>query len=613
MKKFLFILLAAAMTLPVMAQVSPALRDRGAKVSRELDTRVLKTVKAFDGTYSTPMRAEANYVWDFENDADFEGWSMYDADGDGYCWEIEDYYSFSGVQSVTSRSYYGGQALFPDNWLISPNVALGGELKFYAENYLTYYPDQIQVFLILGDELTLDAIDAAVPVSDMIVPSGDWTEYTIDLSAYSGMGFFAIRHYDCSDQFRVLVDYVTLSAPAVTKPQNVVATPAATSAVVEWDDAENVAWNLRYRETVDVESIEWDFENEEQMAVWELVDADGDGNNWTYFNMTGVSTGRWTPHSGEGLVSSASYDNDASVALTPDNWMISPKVKLDGTLSFWAAGQDPSYAAEVFGVFVSTDKVNWTQIGEDITATGTYTEYTFDLSSRAGEEGYFAIRHYNVTDQFWLNIDDIALSYGKLNEWIVVEGVTSPYTIEGLNPETMYDVEVQGVNADGFASGWTQTVVFTTLPGDVPPVYEETCAAPNGEYIIIDKEKALVTITNNEPGATVHYVVTLDGVVMEEGDFTGDTWEYIAVGPGAWLVSCVASLPGKNDSNPGGVFFPIAPGQQPVAVDEMMAGKTISSVRYYNAAGQEMQEANGLTIVVTTYTDGTTNAVKVVK
>jgi hypothetical protein len=144
-------------------------------------------------------------------------------------------------------------------------------------------------------------------------------------------------------------------------------------------------------------------------------------------------------------------------------------------------------------------------------------------------------------------------------------------------------------------------------------VYTETCAAPNGQYVIIDKEKALVTITNNEPDATVHYVVTLDGELVEEGDFTGEVWEYIAVGAGDWKISCVASAPGMNDSEPGGVFFPIAPGQTPVAVDEMMAGKTVSNVRYYNVAGQEMQEANGMTIVVTTYTDGTTSAVKVIK
>ena len=41
--------------------------------------------------------------------------------------------------------------------------------------------------------------------------------------------------------------------------------------------------------------------------------------------------------------------------------------------------------------------------------------------------------------------------------------------------------------------------------------------------------------------------------------------------------------------------------------------KVVSSVRYYNIMGQEMKEANGITIVVTTYTDGTHSAIKVIK
>ena len=51
----------------------------------------------------------------------------------------------------------------------------------------------------------------------------------------------------------------------------------------------------------------------------------------------------------------------------------------------------------------------------------------------------------------------------------------------------------------------------------------------------------------------------------------------------------------------------------PTSVDELNAGKTVAGVRYFNMAGQEMQEANGMTIVVTTYTDGTTSAAKVMK
>ena len=51
----------------------------------------------------------------------------------------------------------------------------------------------------------------------------------------------------------------------------------------------------------------------------------------------------------------------------------------------------------------------------------------------------------------------------------------------------------------------------------------------------------------------------------------------------------------------------------PTDVDELVEGKNVANVRYFNVAGQEMAQPSGLTIQVTTYTDGTTKAVKVVK
>ena len=41
--------------------------------------------------------------------------------------------------------------------------------------------------------------------------------------------------------------------------------------------------------------------------------------------------------------------------------------------------------------------------------------------------------------------------------------------------------------------------------------------------------------------------------------------------------------------------------------------KVVANVRYYNIMGQEMNQANGITIVVTTYTDGSSKAIKVIK
>ena len=62
----------------------------------------------------------------------------------------------------------------------------------------------------------------------------------------------------------------------------------------------------------------------------------------------------------------------------------------------------------------------------------------------------------------------------------------------------------------------------------------------------------------------------------------------------------------------GGMYVLCAQGGM-VDVDELNADKAVAGVRYYNVAGQEMQQADGLTIVVTTYTDGSTSVAKVVK
>ena len=62
----------------------------------------------------------------------------------------------------------------------------------------------------------------------------------------------------------------------------------------------------------------------------------------------------------------------------------------------------------------------------------------------------------------------------------------------------------------------------------------------------------------------------------------------------------------------GQYYLLVAQGPQ-TGINELVDGKTVAGVRYFNMAGQEMQEANGMTIVVTTYTDGTTTTTKVMK
>ena len=49
------------------------------------------------------------------------------------------------------------------------------------------------------------------------------------------------------------------------------------------------------------------------------------------------------------------------------------------------------------------------------------------------------------------------------------------------------------------------------------------------------------------------------------------------------------------------------------AISEVSVIKSVANVRYYNMAGQEMAQPQGMVIKVTTYTDGTTSSAKVVK
>ena len=155
-------------------------------------------------------------------------------------------------------------------------------------------------------------------------------------------------------------------------------------------------------------SYSWDFEDTTQLQGWAIVDNDSDGYCWTYADTT------LKAHSGNCCLFSNSYvnneDGNGGTALTPDNWLISPEVTFANYLELWAVGQDPSYAAEVFAVYVTVDGENYIKVGGDFTTSGDYARFVVDLTEYAGQVGHFCIRHYNVTDQFILCIDDIAMS-----------------------------------------------------------------------------------------------------------------------------------------------------------------------------------------------------------
>ena len=164
---------------------------------------------------------------------------------------------------------------------------------------------------------------------------------------------------------------------------------------------------------------------------WTLIDADGDGYDWCHTTELEAeyASSEAPSHTGVGHIVSGSYHWDNG-ALQPDNYIVTPeKVNIgsNSVFTFWAAAQDMDFAAEHFGVAVSTtgntSADDFTTIWEETMVAkstgktvrdakegyGTWYEYRVDLGHYAGQKVYIAIRHFDSFDQFLLRVDDVAL------------------------------------------------------------------------------------------------------------------------------------------------------------------------------------------------------------
>ena len=225
------------------------------------------------------------------------------------------------------------------------------------------------------------------------------------------------------------------------------------TATVSWSGNSDT-YKVRYR--VSNVIFAEDFENG-LPDTWTTVDQDGDGYNWSH-QVAGQSA-----HSGSGLVNSASY---SSAALTPDNWLITPLLDLQGTMSVWMRAQDASYPAEHYAIYLSTtgnavSDFTTVLVPEAYDLTGEYAEITADLSEYAGQQGYIAIRHFNCTDQFRLNLDDFVIYDGEMGDWNEITVDETTVDLEDLTAGTHYDVQVTGV-CEGEEPLWSNMLTFAT-------------------------------------------------------------------------------------------------------------------------------------------------------
>lgn len=166
-------------------------------------------------------------------------------------------------------------------------------------------------------------------------------------------------------------------------------------------------------------------------ADWTIIDNDGDGNNWTPREFGG-SHGDW-------VLSSASWISPSPVF--PDNWFVSPQraISTGDILKWKVKAQDQAWVSEKYQVVVSTTDMNvasfTTQVFEETMVVGDYVARTVDLSSFAGQNVYVAFNHYDCSDWFMLNIDEVVMPGAPV-------GINN---IDSNHPVTIYPNPSNGV------------------------------------------------------------------------------------------------------------------------------------------------------------------------
>ena len=215
---------------------------------------------------------------------------------------------------------------------------------------------------------------------------------------------------------------------------------AKDSSVNSNDDCVYVDYITMYRQDVPVPPTPgaqtYDFEDM-TMQGWTAIDGGSPaGYGWQLVSDK-IGTG-YGHNASTDAVMSQSYDNNYGVVY-PDNYLVAPAriaAQNGAAISFYACAQDASYAAEHFGVAVSTGNATaadfttiqeWTMTAKGSAnnadeakseirgtrAQGSWYQYTVDLSSYAGQQIWVAIRHFNCSDQFYLLVDDITLNDGS--------------------------------------------------------------------------------------------------------------------------------------------------------------------------------------------------------
>ena len=440
--------------------------------------------------------APTSFFEDFENGLDAQGWTtIRNSDGNEYTdWRTFDATQFgdnnvtnhSGDYVAMSRSW-SSDAYSVDNWLITPQVTLDGTLKYWVMDDGQYH-EHYDIYVSttgtdIGDfTLLYEPGDA----------SSTWTEVSVDLSSYAGQtGYIAFRHTDEDQDFLFIDDFgiynevpasawttisttetsavltglnpeteyevqvqavyadgeskwvsATFTTPSETDaPIDLTATDVkATTATLNWTGSQD-SYTLQYREALPVDP------SEPATIILTAGDVWGDGSGYqmlldadaTAYGDVFTENGGWTATDYSAFEYTIPTDAECDMNTTAVVFDNSVSIQIPAGTYDWCI-LNPSSGDKIY-IAASNGNVG-----------GRQNDYVFE----AGKTYEFVPAIYGSNDGI-----DVTVTR-PMGEWVVVENVTTPYELTGLEPETYYEWQVQGNLKEG-TTEWSEMSSFTTL------------------------------------------------------------------------------------------------------------------------------------------------------
>ena len=309
------------------------------------------------------------------------------------------------------------------------------------------------------------------------------------------------------------------------------------------------------------------FENGALPTGWITVDADADGYTWegsattTSYFQSGTDLSGEGHNASNGYIMSGSYSNLYG-ALTPDNWLITPAINLtaNANLTFWVSAQDPDYAAEHYGVYISTTAgttpADFTLIYEETidanggSRAGTWKQKTVNLANYTGQTIRIAFRHFNCTDEFILNLDDVEITAQPTDPTIIATPTTLDFGTIAMGITSDYTVNITAYNLTAPVTATTTAPFAVSADGNTFGTTASIAAAGGTLYVqyaptAVGTDNGTVTLSST--GAT-DVTITLSGSAIDCGNITIPFTEGFENGIDCWTM---ISMDPANDDDFG--------------------------------------------------------------